>query len=240
MLGRLIKAAIELFRCKPKHNLEAVAVVEPAPEPESDPVIAAADHAPAPVPQPIAPPKLEVTGPKLDFLKRGARHEAAHVIIGDEIEEDMEWVNVMGKPGEEHSKVKFNYSPEALQILEGKWNGLDNKKVMTNKLADLATCFVAGHLIENERYPQVQTVTQRIQSEGEGVWGTIRKSNADHHWVAWLLSLVDEKDVKWVKWLEKRAKTMVDKHRPKLKALEEMLIEQGYIEGDEFKKIRGK
>jgi hypothetical protein len=240
MFGRFIKAAIEFFRSKPKQKPEAVAVVEPAPEPESEPVIAAADHLPAPVPQPIGPPKIKVTGPQLDFLKRGARHEAAHVIVGDEIKEEMEWVNVMGKPGAQHSKVRFNYSPEALEILESRWNGLNNKEVMTKKLIDLATCFVAGHLIENERYPKIQTVSQRIQSEGEGAWGTLRKGNLDHHWVAWLLSLIDAKDVKHVQSLEKRAKKIVDKHRDTLEAIEGKLIEQGYIEGDEFKQIREK
>jgi hypothetical protein len=142
--------------------------------------------------------------------------------------------------GVKHTKTHFNYSPEALELLEGRWNGLSNKKVMTNKLIDLATCFVAGHLIENELYPQIQTVRQRIQSAGEGAWGTLRKGDLDHHWVAWLLSLIDAKDVKHVQWLEKRAEEMVDKQRDKLKAIEEKLIEQGYIEGDEFKAIRGK
>lgn len=238
MFGRFIQAVLELFRSKPKHSPEVVDVVEPAPEPE--PVIAVADPEPAPVPLPNSPPKLNVTGPELDFVKRGARHEAAHVIVGDEIKEDMEWVNVKGKPREQDAKVRFNYSPEALEILEGRWNGLSNKKVMTQKLIDLATCFVAGHFIENERYPQIQTVRQRIQNAGEGVWGTLRKGGLDHQWVAWLLSLIDAKEVRHVQWLENRAKEMVDKHRDKLEVIEKKLIEQGYINGDEFKKIRGK
>lgn len=240
MFGRIIKAVGEFFRGKSVGAPPAPGAEEPVPQPEPEPVIAAAEPVPAAVPVPAAPPKLNVTGPQLDFVKRGARHEAAHVIIGDEIKEDMEWVNVMGKPGEQHTKVRFNYSPEALEILEGRWNGLSNKKVMTNKLIDLATCFVAGHFIENERYPDVQTVRQWIQAAGEGAWGTYRKGNLDHHWVAWLLSLIDAKDVKHVQWLEKRAKDTVDKHRDKLEAIEAKLVEQGYIEGDEFKKIREK
>jgi hypothetical protein len=240
MFRRIIRAVRELFREKSVEAPPAPAAAEPVPQQEPEPAIAAADTMPAAVPQPVAPPKLNVTGPQLDFLKRGARHEAAHVVIGDEIKEDMEWVNVMGKPGEQDTKVRFNYSAEALEILEGRWNGLSNKKVMTNKLIDLATCFVAGHLIENESYPQVQTVRQTIQAAGAGVWGTYRQGGLDHQWVAWLLSLIDAKDVKYVHELEDRAKKMVDRNRDKLKAIEEKLIEQGYIEGEEFKKIRGK
>ena len=174
IFGRLFKATSALVQSKPKQNWETGAMVKSAPVQE--PMIAEEDH--APVPQPIVPPKLNVQGPQLEYLRRGARHESAHVIIGDEIEEDMEWVNVIGKPGEKHSKVRFKYSPESLEILEGRWNGLSNKKVMTKKLIDLATCFVAGHLIENERYPQVQTVSQRIQSAGEATWAPSGKATS--------------------------------------------------------------
>ena len=70
--------------------------------------------------------------------------------------------------------------------------------------------------------------------------GTLRKGNLDHHWVAWLLSLIDAKDVKHVQWLEKRAKELIDKHRDLLEVIEKKLNEQGYIDGDEFRQVRGK
>src|SRR4051812_5444095 len=44
-------------------------------------------------------PKLEADGAKLDFVKRSARHEAAHIVVGEAIGEYAEWVNIMGMPG---------------------------------------------------------------------------------------------------------------------------------------------
>lgn len=152
----------------------------------------------------------------------------------------MEWVNIDGKPGEEYTKTHFNYSEEALQILNERWNGLTNKTKMTKKTIDLAVCFAAGHLIEAEKFAGVQTVSQRIRQAGDSIWGTMRKGKLDHHMVAWLLSLIDVRSFETVLKLEKMARQHVDANRERLEAIENRLIEKGYIDGEEFKQIRGK
>jgi hypothetical protein len=64
----------------------------------------------------------------LQRRKERSRHEAAHVVVGDAIKEDMEWVNVDGKPGVDHSMVHFNYSAQALSILNGNWYDTPNER----------------------------------------------------------------------------------------------------------------
>jgi hypothetical protein len=238
----IFKAICDFFRGKPATHQDAPQEPEPAEQPKADPAKQDQPALPEPGPEPhaAAPPKLNLAGPALDFVKRSARHEAAHVVLGDAIEEKMDWVNVMGKPGEKYAKTHFDYSPEALQILSEQWDGLANEKKMRRKVIDLAMCFVAGHLIESEQYKDVKTVSQRIEEAGEGIWGTLKKGNTDAHMVAWLLSLIDMKGVKMVHALETTAKKRVDANRLTLEAIEKKLIEQGYIEGDEFKQIRGK
>lgn len=189
-------------------------------------------------PPPDPTPLSESSRPEqTDFLKRGARHEAAHVVVGHAIGEEVEWVNVIGMPGQKHAKTHFKYSREARLIIDEQWDGLRNRDVMTKKILDLATCFVAGHIIEYEKYKQLRPVSVQIQESRREVWATMRQGDMDYHVVAWLLSLIDRRDVRLVQQLEQSAIRLVNARRPLLDAIERRLLEKGHIEPEELRQL---
>jgi hypothetical protein len=49
-----------------------------------------------------------------------------------------------------------------------------------------------GHAFECEKY-QTETVSQKLEKEGDNVWGTMKKGKQDHHIVALRLSPIDAK-----------------------------------------------
>lgn len=159
-----------------------------------------------------------------------AVHEAAHAVVGRAVGGNVIAVDIGNGP-EKKRKCYINWPFNVDTLKNIDW--LDNDVADSARLAvrNIVTCFVAGEVAEKE-IMTITTLSERITSNRFAAEGDEPLSATDLDMAVWLLNMAGIGDIDEVRAAEQRARDVIGAKKIQLRSLTDILLEDGYVEGE--------
>jgi hypothetical protein len=189
----------------------------------------------------VAPAAAAANPPAPAYDPMLAKHEAAHVVIIDDFGYKVTWVNIAAGPGlVQQTKADWGEFGEALKTIN--WENAAERDAIGPRVLEYVTMLVAGHLAENLIDGDVERVSTRIQAN-PGLLAhppSMKNAVADRDRTALFLYLVQRNTLAEVIAAEERALKILQRRTAHHKALAELLVQEGTVEGAPLDKALGK
>jgi hypothetical protein len=164
-----------------------------------------------------------------------AVHEAAHAVVGNKEGGKVKYVDIGNGPEKERKcNTTWPFDPGTLKHID--WLEHSEANPARAAVRRMVTCFVAGEVAEKEVHP-IQTLSERITDLRFAAETDQPLSKFDLDMAVWLLNMAGIGNMDEIHDAEQRAKTVIDANTAQMGELVEMLLKDGYVEGEPLKKV---
>ena len=181
--------------------------------------------------------ECEANAPAPTYDPLRAKHEAAHAVIIDDLGYQVTWVNVRAgrcNGQQRYQMTKANWAGLDKSLGTTDWSDSAQREAMTPAVLGYVTMLVAGHLAENLDNGAVERVSSKIHNTPWllGKPPSWENAKSDRDRTALLLYVIQRNTIQEVQAAEQRALEILSRRQEHLKALTELLVAHGTVEGE--------